>query len=468
MKNKINIFLATIVLFISNGLYGQLPDDFPAITTNKTGDTGFGYLLLTVSADVEGVGYYVMIIDDDGVPFKYKKLKNDFAYDFKIQPNGLLSYAQFLSHFSYTGGGDCIHMVMDEDMVTVDSFQLGNGYIAESHDFQLLPNGHVLAFGYYLTQMDLSDLVVGGNPNALVSGGVVQELDQDKNVVWQWRSWDHYDEATYDFGNNAAGEIVSRFHLNTINLDTDGNMFLATPRWTKKINRQTGETMWHLGGDENEFSFIGVDSIEGVGDLTGHSFHRLKNGNVLIYDNAPRRGTGTSEAHEYRIDEENKIAEKIRTFTPDEIIKGTSRGSAQRLPNGNTLVGWGGAGGDVIPTCTEFDSLGNTLLEVFFDNPEIGSYRAFRFPFPAVHKYEATVEEVSNGSSYDFLQGDTLDMGIRIKLTDIISIGYNELTVKTYDYAPQFPRFNERAPMVLPQNVVMSEYSLNYIDGEIH
>lgn len=455
------LFIGTLLM------HAQLPDDFPALTVNKTGETAPGYIFLNVSAEAEGVGYYVFMIDDDGTPFKYRKLEHDYSYDFKVQPNGLLSYAQFVAHHSYTGGGDCIHMVMDENMEIVDSVQLKNGYIAEAHDFQILPNGHVLAFGYYLTQMDLSDIVDGGYPNALVSGGIVQEFDQDKNVVWQWRSWDHYDYMDYNFGARSGGQIISQFHLNTINLDTDDNMFLATPSWTKKINRQTGEIMWHLGGDENQFSFVGVDSLEGVGDVTGHAFHRLANGNVLLYDNGPRRGTGTSEAHEYKLDEENLIAEKIQTFTPASEIKGWHRGSAQRLSNGNTLVGWGGASGDPIPTCTEFDPDGNTVLEVYFDNPLVESYRAVRFPYPPVHRYESFLDEAALGNIYELMQGDTLDIGVKVKITDLVSAGYNEFIVYTWDYAPEFPRFEGRAPMVLPKRVILSQYSINFIGGEI-
>jgi hypothetical protein len=446
----------------------ELPDDFPTFTVNKTGETGEGYLFLSVSTDVEGIGYYVMMIDDDGKPFKYRKLgHDDYSYDFKVQPNGQVSYAQFLSHHTYTGGGNCIHIILDEEMNPVDSFQLGNGYVAEAHDFQLLPNGHVLAFGYYLTEMDLSEVVDGGYPNALVSGGIVQELDQDKEVVWQWRSWDHYQKENHDFGSRAAKQTVSQFHLNTINLDRDDNILLATPGFTKKIDRQTGEIIWHLGGYENEFSFIGVDSVDGVKDVTGHAFYRLENGNFLNYDNGPRRGSGTSEAHEYRIDEVNKTAEKIMTFTPDSAIQAWHRGNAQRLPNGNTLVGWGGASGDHIPTATEFDSAGNQVLEVYFDDPVTESYRAVKFPYPPAPKYQADLEIAALGNSYELMQGDTLDIGVEVKITDMISPGYNELYITTYDYAPSFPRFAGRAPMVLPKRVVMDQFSINSISGEI-
>lgn len=465
---KLTIITSTIALFFgfTISLYSQLPADFPGITTVKTGETASGYTFLTVSADVEEIGYYIMMIDDDGVPFKHKKLEGDYSYDFKVQPSGLLSYAQFLSHHSYTGGGNCIHMVMDENMEVVDSLQLKNGYIAEAHDFQLLPNGHYMAFGYYLTQFDLSDLVDGGYPNAYVSGGIVQELDQEKNVVWQWRSWDHYDVEDHIFGRRSARQTVSAFHLNTINLDHDGHMLLATPSWSRKINRQTGEVMWTLGGDTNEFSFVGVDSTEGSGDVTGHTFHRLENGNILIYDNGPRTGSGTSEAHEYSLDEENLIATKIKTFTPSDDIAAWHRGSAQRLPNGNTMVGWGGASGDPIPTATEYDADGNIVFEAFFDNPEVESYRAVRHLFPSTAKYEASFDEIAEGS-YAFSQGDSLDIGITIDVDDLVSVGYSELIVKTFDYSPQFPNFEGRSPMVMPQRVEVSETSLNFIEGTI-
>jgi len=446
----------------------ELPADFPTLHTMKTGETGKGYTFLSVSTDVEGIGYYVMMVDDDGVPVRYRKLaKDDYSYDFKVQPNGLTSYAQFLSHHSYTGGGNCIHMLMDEEMNFVDSVQLGNGYIAEAHDFQLLPNGHYLAFGYYLTEMDLSELVDGGYPNALVSGGVVQELDADKKVVWQWRSWDHYDPENYDFGSRAARQTVSQFHLNTINLDYDDNILLATPSWTKKIDRKSGQILWHLGGSENEFSFVGVDSLEGVGDVTGHAFYLLENGNYLIYDNGPRRGAGTSETHEYRIDQVNKIAEKIMTFIPDTAIAAWHRGNAQRLPNGNTMVGWGGASGDHIPTATEFDPDGNIVFKAWFDDPVTESYRAFRFPYPPEHKYEADIIEVGLGNTYELLQGDTLAIGVTVKIEDLTTVGYSELNFTTHDYAPRFPTFTDRAPMVLPARLLMEEYSVNYVEGEI-
>lgn len=469
---KINLLSLLIILSLtfSEIVHAQLPDDFPAITTEVSGTTGEGYVFLAVATEVEGIGYYLIILDNDGTIVDYKKLDNDYAYDFKVQPNGQLSYAQFLSHHSYTGGGNVIHMIMDQDMNTVDSVQLKNGYIAEAHDFQILPNGHYLAFGYYLTKVDMSQIVKGGHPAAFVSGGIVQELDADKNVVWQWRSWDHYDFDEYPFNaRRSTREYVSAFHLNTIGLDFDGHLLLATPSWVKKINRQTGEIIWDLGGDFNDFSFVGVDSVDAVDHFEGHAIYLLENGNYLMYDNGgPRRKDPSSEAHEYTLDQTNLIATHVWTYAREnDSIPAWHRGNAYRLPNGNTIIGWGGADGNPIPTCTEVDSAGDIVFEAFFDEPMVESYRAFRFPLD-VDVPAAQVMEISVlPGEWEFSDGDSNNTGITINIESITGDGYNSMTVSKYHYAPMYPVFPERAPMVMAKRVMVEATAITTISGQI-
>ena len=455
MNYKLPLFLIGFVLFCYSVSYSQLPDNFPGITVQQYGETAEGNIFMRVYTHVGGIGYYVFMLDNEGNVQGYKELQDDYSYDFKMQPNGLLTYAQFLSHHTYTGGGNCVHMLLDQEMNEIGSFQMKNGFVAEAHDFQILPNGHVLMLGYYMTQMDLTEVVDGGYPDARVSGGVIQELDDEGNMVFQWKSWDHYTPEEYDW-RRADRQTVSAFHLNTINMDVDGNIIFATPGFTKKLSRQTGEILWHLGGNENEFTFIGVDSTTGVGQVTGHAFYRLKNGNFLIYDNAGRGSDNPdSEVHEYRIDEENKTAELIWTYNYPTPISAWHRGNAYRLTNGNTIVGWGGASGDPIPTCTEIDTEGNILFEVYFDNPEVESYRAFRFPMGDWKVAEALVTELGLGNKYEFLQGDTLDTGIEVELTSMTGGGYNEVVVATFDQAPKFPYFEGKDPMLTAQRVTM-------------
>ena len=465
------IFILSIFLWIVNGASAKeanLPANFPAITTHVYDGNaiGKGYVYLAVATDVEGVGFYLMILDNDGTPVWYKELPDDYAYDFKLQPNGLPTYAQLLKHHSYAGGGDAVHMVMDKDFAEIDSFQMGNGYIAESHDFQWLPNGHVLLFGYYMTQVDLSKLVLGGYPNALVSGGVVQELDADRKVVFQWRTWDQYSFEDYSWDSGSAGPIISKFHLNTINMDVDGHIIIATPEWVKKINRQTGEIMWHLGGDENEFTFIGVDPEEASGHFGGHAFHRLDNGNVLIYDGGSHNGRRSSQVHEYKLDEENKTAEHIWSYVPDPGVYGWHRGNAQRLPNGNTFIGWGGDGSRDGPACTEVTPNGRKVFELFFDDPAVESYRAFRLPLPADISGVGVVRQYVGTGNHKFKQGQA-DTGVTIRINSYTGTGYNAMGVVRVPLAPLYPTFEGRAPIVLPFRVQVGANGIDTIDGRI-
>jgi hypothetical protein len=473
MKSNFNVRgililgLVTALFTTANGQ--DLPSDFPVIHTETFGEPDSGHIFLNVSVDIEGVGYYVMIVNNEGDVIKYRKLEDDYSYDFKMQPSGLMSYAQFISHHSYTGGGNVVHMIVDDELNIVDSLQLKNGYVAEAHDFQLLPNGHMLAFGYYLTRMDLSDVVKDGYPNAMVSGGIIQELDQDKEVVWQWRSWDYYNYKTYPFGTRRVNRAtVSKFHLNTIEIDPeDDHILLASPSWSKKINRQTGEVMWVLGGAYNEFSFVGVDSTDGTGMVTGHTFHRIDNGNFLIFDNSDRQRKRTARFHEFQLDEENKIATHIRTIEPDQFISAWHRGSAQKLDNGNYFAGWGGAlTGDTIPAATEYDTAGNKIFELSFNHPAMESYRAVRHRYPAVKAYESIIAEVAIGNEYEFLL-DTVETGIGIKIGDFSGSGYNEVKVDYYEYAPKYPEFPGRAPMVLAKKVILGAYSITGLKGDL-
>lgn len=448
----------------------SLPANFPPMKINiyDSSAIGRGKIFMAVASDHPGIGYYLMILNNDGTPFFARELPHDYAYDFKVQPNGLMSYAQFIEHHSYTGGGNVIHKIMDNSFTVTDSVQMGNGYIAEAHDFQMLPNGHYLLFGYYLTQVDMSQYVENGHPAAYVSGGVIQELDADKNVIFQWRSWDYYDFSEYSWGRRTSGEYVSAFHLNTISLDFDNHILLGSPGQNWKINRQTGEIIWRLGGDENEFSFVGVDSSDGISYITGHTFYRIANGNVLNYDNGSRRGNSTSKVHEFKLDEENKIAEWVWSYVPDTTIAGWHRGSSQRLPNGNTVIGWGGSSGKYSPAFTEVTADGEKIYELFFDPPAIESYRAFRFPVPDGEPCaEVTISEVAPGNTYEFNEDEVAETGIKIKINDLQGSGYNELTVAKFNYAPLSPQFAGKAPVVLPRRIVFSDYAINSIDCDI-
>ncbi len=118
--------------------------------------------------------------------------------------------SQFTGWFDYADGGPVINQLLDENLNVVETVNMGNGFQSESHDFQLLPNGHVLMLGYYTTLADLRAVVSNAPPLAEVSGSVIQELDGNRNVIWQWRSWDHFNWNQFsDWGAASASGIIS-------------------------------------------------------------------------------------------------------------------------------------------------------------------------------------------------------------------------------------------------------------------
>jgi hypothetical protein len=217
----------------------------------------------------------------------------------------------------------------------------------------------------------------GGLPDATVVGFGIQELDSNKNVVFQWRTLDHLDELP--FTDSAAVDLTSAYvdyvHANAISVDDDGNLLFSMRHMNEiiKINRSNGNIMWIMGGKGNQFDF-GADE----GFNYQHDIRKLANGNFSLFDNnnlgpAPQY----SRAVEYQVDEYYKTATMVWQFrnTPDTFS--AAMGNNQRLPNGNSVIGWGTANP---PTLTEVKPDGSKAFEMALGNGEV-SYRAFRFPW---------------------------------------------------------------------------------------
>jgi len=421
-----------------------VPADFPGIVVNNYGNPGAvspGCVFLAVAAKSPEVGNYLMVVNNDGGIAWSLNANTDALYDFKVLPNGQLHYAAVTSPHGWTDGGDVVHEILDENYNPKETITGGNGYVADGHDFQMLPNGNVLQVCYYLSEVDMSKIVAGGNPAALVAGAVIQELDVNRNVIFQWRTWDHY-----PFAGNVAGTgaVIDAFHITSLFQDADGNIIFVTPDWVKKLNRQTGDIIWHLGGTENQFTFAGGGA---AGDFGGHGMNLLPNGNYLIYDNGTD-GT-SSQAHEYTLNQATKVATRIWTYASSPVIQAAQGGSAQRLATGNSLIGWGIASGATTPACTEVNAAGQKVFDLSFSDPLVESYRAFRFPWPPTNKIEATKLELATGNTYEFTM-----TGVTLEVLDGGG-GYNEFTVTREPYAPLNPGFPETAPRVLTARVKM-------------
>jgi hypothetical protein len=349
-----------------------LPSDFPPITVSAVDNPGEGQIFLTnfVWKFPDPPPSHLLILDNTGTPVFFRK-SDSFVLDFKKQRDGLLSFFEF-----HPWG----HVFMDSTYTPVDTCRCGNGYVVDSHDVQVLDNGHYLVICQDEQIVDMSEVIEGGHPSAKVVGMIFQELDRSKNVVFEWRSWDHF-EITDAIGVDFTNERVDYVHSNALVQDADGNLLASNRHLSEitKIDRSTGDVIWRLGGKNNQFHFVG-DIDDSTGFHYQHDIRRLPNGNVTLFDNGNFHNPAFSRAVEYRLDTQSMTATLVwqHRNTPD--IYADFMGSAQRLPGGNTVISWGGSHYEDITTLTEVHPDGTKAFELTFTDGTL-NYKGYRFPW---------------------------------------------------------------------------------------
>lgn len=445
----------------------SLPPDFPEITVGTVNNPAPGNVFVSNVrfGGTDSSGFFIMILDNTGYPVKYKRVAPIAAFDFKVHPNGLLSYADI---FQFFGGYSTNQFkILDTSLTVIDSVQCGNGYLADLHDFLILPNGHYMLFAYDPQPVDMSEIIAGGDPNAIVFGGVIQELDLDRNVVFQWRSWDYI--PITDSYSDLLSSTIDYVHLNAIELDDDGDIMFIGRSLSEvtKISRQTGEIIWRLSGKQNEFTFIGEDpSHEPHYFARPHDIRRINNRNITLFDNGDWHNPPHSRGVEYELDEVGKTATLVWEYRQDPDIYSRAMGSMQRLPNGNSLIGWGFASINGDPVLTEVHPDGTVAFELFFPL-ELASYRSFRFPWVSgLPAATVIINEVLQGNTYTFNDQDDTT-GTKIKFNYLETILYNIVEVNRYEYAPNNPAFEERTPVIYPAHITVEASGIDSLNIDV-
>jgi hypothetical protein len=313
----------------------------------------------------------VMIVDDDGELVYFKPMPKDrIATDFRVQTYEGKPALTWWQGGLITGDGRGYGVVYDEHYKKLATVHMGNGYAMDLHEFTITPRGTALAMAYDRVKQDLSEL--GGPKDAVVIGAVVQEIDVKTGLVlFEWHSVGSIglDEGKAPLPEHAGGEY-DYMHLNSIDLDPDGN-FIVSARNTwgvYKIDRRTAQVVWRLGGTKPTFKMG-----EGTTTAWQHHARLLKNGDLMLYDNgASPRVHEASRAIVVRVDERAKSAKLVsEDVHPDKVLSAT-QGSAEPLANGDVFVGYGSQ-----RYFGEFDKRGKFVFggQLARGND---SYRAFR------------------------------------------------------------------------------------------
>ncbi len=335
-------------------------EDFPQLTVNVNNNPSPGNIFLTNTYTLPYLPYLI-ITNNNGSLYYYQQLTSE-GYDFKKQPNGNLTYFD---------RGLYKHFEMNTNYNIVNSYYCGNGYTTNVHELRVLNNGHAYVMAYDPEIVDMSQIVPGGSHNATVVGLIIQEIDQNKTVVFQWRSWDHY-AITDAWHENMLAIFIDYVHGNSIEIDADSNLIISSRNLDEitKINHITGDIIWRFGGKNNQFTFIG-DTLKFTYQ---HAARRISNGNITLFDNGNFHTPHYSRAVEYQLDEINKTAHAVWQYRHSPDIFSPAMGYAQRLANGNTLIGWGQAR----PSVTEVTPSGTVVFEMSLP-VGIYSYRVYKY-----------------------------------------------------------------------------------------
>jgi hypothetical protein len=423
--------ILTLIIFsinISVDLVAQpvaLPDSFHTYTIGQQNNPDPGHIFTVIRPQTPKYPGYLLIMDNFGTPLYYKYVPYQSG-NFAVQPSGLLSFLR-------NEDNDGRFYMMDSSYQVVDSVRMEN-YLLDSHDFIAMENGHFLIFGLELRTMDLSTLVDTGNVAATVKGCVIQELDAEKNVVFEWNSFDHY-EIT-DTYNDLSASSVDYVHPNALEIDHDGNILLLARAMNEitKIDRNTGDIIWRLGGKNNEFDFADTSHLFSL----PHDIQLLGNGNYTVFDNGNERNPNYSRAAEYEMDEEARTIELVWEYDANKEVFGRTGGSTRRLPSGTTLLGYGGRISD--PAAREVHPDGSIALELSFDN-NMRAGRVLKFPWHTT-LFEPVVDSVNFGEWDGYTE--------KVYLLQVKNNGQHDLSITSTALHGNEFRVDETLPFALP------------------
>ena len=319
----------------------------------------------------------------------------------------------------------------------------------QHHDYQREGN----PVGYYVPNMD--PLVDRGSTFVLCHKNVANPAISDKgllddviievswegDVVWEWCCSDHFEELEFtEEARNilcrnpnmvpSGGGMGDWMHINSVSLLGPNKWHDAGDKrfhpdniiWSSResnisaiVSKETGELVWKIGPDYNASK-----PLKELGWIIGqHHTHMIPRGlpgegNILVYDNggwagygAPNPGapTGIKNAlRDYsRVLEFNPVTLQIVwQYTPKEagLLHPTDSNryyspfisSAQRLPNGNTLIAEG-SGGRIIEVTPEHELVWEYISPYWGTLMKMNMvYRAYRVPYAWVPQLDRPKE----------------------------------------------------------------------------
>jgi arylsulfotransferase ASST len=378
-----------------------LPAGFPRLTaTTKKAGIAPGDVFMTLT-DFKGDGpSFETDVDNNGVPaFVHTDAAPVVPLDFKRQPNG---------DYSVFRAGQEIEL--NSSYQQIGSF----GVVApltttDGHDAIFRPNGD-----RYLLATEPRSSATGAPMDAHI-----QEQAPDGHVLFNWNSANHIKLAD----SMVPTSNPDYAHINSISIMRNGDILASFRHLSSvlEIARRAhdgfgrGAIVWQLGGRHSTFTFPAGDG----GPCAQHAATELPNGHILLFDDGSESIAGSpllcvnpsdpsgpaiarpsTRVSEYALNVRTHQATPVFSYSVAGRVT-TFAGSAQRLPNGDTMVGWASATNPAL--ATEVNSVGTAVWELK-DTAGLFSYRSLRFTAPDAIPPVVHVTSPAKGATYTFGQ----------------------------------------------------------------
>ncbi len=337
----------------------SLPSGLPTFTVNASNNPSSGYVMLGLTPTPTSGPSAAVILSNEGEIVWYRKFDGPVT-DFQRQPNGRFTAYSTLAGVSHFFEMDVLGNIVNEYSAQTTS-ETG------VHELRVVGIAEYYLYATDFRTMDLTG--IGGLSNARVRGMTI-EGNTTASTPFRWSTFDHLQVTDAASDISLTGANVNPWHANAIEIDNDGNILVSFRNMDEvtKINRQTGDIIWRLGGENNQFTFIN-DPLNGFSHQ--HGIRRLANGNILLFDNGNLHVPPVSRAVEYDIDETALTANMVWEYRNATPLYGFALGFAHRNENGNTLICYGAA-----QRILEVDAPGTIRWDI--STPGNFPYRAFR------------------------------------------------------------------------------------------
>jgi hypothetical protein len=289
----------------------------------------------------------------------------------------------------------------------------------DQHETMISPDGtaaFVISYNPEVYDLSAQDITTG---QGWIQNSIFQRIDVDTgDLTFSWSPIEHVDlsegfvlpNSTEVVGSGLSPESPwDYFHLNSIEENPEDGHYMLSARHVNtvfKIDGETGEIIWRLGGSLSDFEFE-----EGLNFSSQHDARFMSSNAsaeiISLFDNASNgfqrtadRSTGMILLLDHNANPPS--VRLLKSFpSPDDAPLSNSQGNMQVLnrddwDNSHVFIGWGNN-----PYITEHDASGRIIFQANVEasdgNTSPMNYRAYKFNFtsdpidaPALYTYART------------------------------------------------------------------------------